>query len=320
MNPTSRYLRYSEVMAARFGGKAYKIPINLPVTCPNRDGRISTGGCTFCGADGAGFECQADTVPVAEQFRRNAEYIGKKYKAEHFIAYFQNFSNTYMAPTDLAEALSALEGLPVTGVSLSTRPDAVAQEHLEVLKGFQQRLGWHITLEYGLQTVNYHTLDSINRGHGLAEFIDAVIRTHGAGFEVCAHMILNLPGDTERDVLEGAAILAALQVRQVKLHGLYILRGTPMGDAYARGEIAMISAEAYVDRVVSFIRHSSPELVFQRLTGRAPESETLFCNWGMSWWRLQEMIEQRLESLDARQGDRCSRMGGSAVSHWIERA
>jgi len=320
MAEQSRYRRYSEVMAERFGSKVYKIPINLPVTCPNRDGRVSAGGCSFCGAVGAGFECQAATMPVREQFARNSEYIGKKYKAQGFIAYFQNFSNTYMPPEAFSDVLNSLEGLPVLGVSVSTRPDCVADAHLEVLKRAAERHSWHVTLEYGLQTVNYHTLDRLNRGHGLAEYIDAVVRTRRYGFEVCTHLILNLPGDTDRDALESAAVLAALEVEQVKLHGLYILRGTALGEAYERGEVPMISAEAYVDRVVAFIRHASPRLVFQRLAGRAPESETLFCNWGMSWWRLADMIEARLEALDAHQGDRCTRLGGSAVSQWIERA
>lgn len=318
MKTRSRYKKYSEAMFSKFGMKVYKIPINLPVTCPNRDGRVSEGGCTFCGAVGAGFECQADTVSIARQFTTNAEYIGKKYKAEGFIAYFQNYSNTYMSPDAFREALEALEALPVLGVSIATRPDCVSQEHLEILQAIAQRHSWHVTLEYGLQTVNYHTLNRLNRGHGLAEFIDAVLMTHEAGFEVCAHLILNLPGDEDADALEAAAVLAALRVEQVKLHGLYVLRNTPMGDAYQRGELPMITAEAYVERVVAFIRHASPGLVFQRLAGRAPESETLFCNWGMSWWKLADMIEERLETLDACQGDQAGRLGGSAVRHWLK--
>lgn len=309
----SRYHKYSDAMQKRFGMKVYKIPINLPVTCPNRDGTVSVGGCTFCGAVGAGFECQADTMAIAEQFRRNAEYIGKKYKAQGFIAYFQNFSNTYMSPAAFQEIISAVEALPILGVSISTRPDCVSPDHLEILKTAADRHQWHVTLEFGLQTVNYHVLNQLNRGHGLAEFIDAVLMTHEKGFEVCAHLILNLPGDNDEDVREAAAVLAALRVEQVKLHALYLLRDTPMGEAYRNGYISMIPAEAYVERVVEFIRKSSRDLIFQRLTGRAPESETLFCNWGMSWWKLAEMIENRLEELNAYQGDQCNRLGGRAV-------
>ncbi len=313
-----RYKKYSEAMIQRFGMKVYKIPINLPVTCPNRDGRISEGGCSFCGEVGAGFECQANTVSIADQFTSNAAYIGKKYHAEGFIAYFQNFSNTYMSPESFSETVNELETLPILGVSISTRPDCISAEHLEILKNAADRHDWHVTMEYGLQTVNYHTLSRMNRGHGLAEFIDAVLMTHEKGFEVCAHLILNLPGDDDVDTQEAAAVLAALKVEQVKLHGLYILRNTPLGEAYLAGEVPMISAEEYVERVVNFIRSSSPSLVFQRLTGRAPESETLFCNWGMSWWKLSDMIEGRLEALDAHQGDCATRLGGSAVSHWLK--
>lgn len=313
----ARYLKYSEAMVKRFGKKTYKIPINLPVTCPNRDGLLSDGGCTYCGEVGAGFECLDNTLSVREQFERNAAYIGKKYKAEGFIAFFQNFSNTYLPPEQLEMYLKELEPLGVLGISLSTRPDCMAPEYLELLQTFQQRNGWHITVEYGLQTVNYHTLDRINRGHGLAEFIDAVLMTREFGFETCAHLILNLPWDTDRDAYEAAAILAALRVEQVKLHGLYILKNTPLGTAYQSGEFNLITAEEYVERVVQFVRQTPPHVVFQRLAGRAPEQETLFCNWGMSWWRLAEMIESRLEELDARQGDHFKRLGGRAVKQWL---
>ena len=316
MEKTHRYNRYSQAMARRFGMKVYKIPINLPVTCPNRDGRISEGGCSFCGEIGAGFECQAETVSITEQFASNAEYIGKKYNAKGFIAYLQNYSNTYMSPDTFGTVLAELETLPILGISISTRPDCVSPEHLDILKKAAGRRGWHVTMEYGLQTVNYNTLSHFNRGHGLAEFIDAVLMTHEAGFEVCAHMILNLPGDTDRDASEGAAILSALGVEQVKLHGLYILRDTPLGEAYQRGEIAMITSDEYVKRVVNFVRCSSEQIVFQRLTGRAPEAETLFCNWGMSWWKLADQIEARLTELDAFQGDMAVRLGGSAVRQW----
>lgn len=318
MSTHSRYLKYSEYMSSRFGMKVYKIPINLPVTCPNRDGHLSEGGCTFCGAVGAGFECLPETQPIQEQFTRNAAYIGRKYNAKGFIAYFQNYSNTYLSPEDFEKNLAVLEELPILGVSISTRPDCISQQHLSILKTYADRCNWHVTLEYGLQTVNYHTLSRLNRGHGLAEFIDAVIMTHEKGFEVCAHLILNLPGDTDLDTLEAASVLGALRVEQVKLHGLYLLKNTAMGEAYLRGEITMIPVEDYVERVVNFIRASDSKLVFQRLTGRAPESETLFCNWGMSWWKLSDMIEGRLEALNAVQGDLAYRLGGRAVRQWLK--
>lgn len=316
MSIKGRYHRYSEAMTQRYGMKIYKIPLNLKTTCPNRDGVLSHGGCSFCGDVGAGFECREDTMPLAEQYRVNSEYIGRKYKAQGFIAYLQNFSNTYMPVAQFNDHLAELEQLGVLGVSIATRPDCVSDEHLAALKAAADRNRWHVTLEYGLQTLNYHTLYRVNRGHGLAEFIDAVIRTHRFGFEVCAHMILNLPGDADIDAIEGASVLSALGVEQVKLHGLYVLKGTPLGEAFEKNELTMISAEAYVERVVSFIRHASPDMVFQRLAGRAPESETLFCNWGMSWWKVADMIEKRLDALDAYQGDRCNRLGGSAVKHY----
>ena len=187
----SRYLKYSEAMTKRFGKKVYKIPINLPVTCPNRDGNLSVGGCTFCGAVGTGFESMDNMISIAEQFEKTAVYIGKKYKAEGFIAFLQNFSNTYL-PLERFEAyLKDVESLNVLGISISTRPDCIAPAYLAVLKEYQERNRWHVTMEYGLQSVNYHTLDRINRGHGLAEFIEAIQMTREYGFETCAHLIPN---------------------------------------------------------------------------------------------------------------------------------
>ena len=302
----SLYRSYAEAMREKYGEKVYKLPVNIPVSCPNRDGAIGTGGCSFCGEAGAGFENLPDTLSVMDQLVKNMEYIGKRYGASKFTAYFQNFSNTYLPVEDLRrymEEASSVEG--VVEICISTRPDCVSDRYLGVIRDVSEASGRDVCIELGLQSSDPHTLRQINRGHGLAEFIDAVLRIHSFGFEVCAHVILNLPWDDDINAVETARILTALRVEQVKLHSLYIEKGTELARRYEAGEFTIISPEEYADRAVMFLENISPDMAVQRLVSRAPEENTVFCNWGMSWWRIRDMITERLESRGSAQGSRC---------------
>ena len=312
-----RYRVYSEALKEKYGEKVYKLPVNLPVTCPNRDGLISTGGCVYCGEKGAGFESLGASFDVKGQLLSNMDYIGKKYHAGKFIAYFQNFSNTYLPP-DLFGSALAQAALPnIVGADISTRPDCIAKEYLDILKRFSVSSGLDIGIELGLQTVNYHTLKKLNRGHTLAEFIDSIYQIHPYGFPVCAHLILDLPDDTPEDVIECAKILSALRVSSVKLHSLYIVKNTVCHEQYQSGSLRLLSPGEYADRCVLFLRHLSPEITVQRLIGRAPEEDTVIANYHMSWWRIKDMILEKMERLSAVQGDLCDYLGGKAVRHFI---
>ncbi|MFA7637125.1 MAG: TIGR01212 family radical SAM protein, partial [Monoglobales bacterium] len=242
------YNVYSEYLKKRYGEKVYKLPVNLPGICPNRDGRISQGGCIFCGESGAGYESLPADMSVSEQIRTNAEYIGKKYGAKKFIAYFQNFCNTYM-PIDCFEKyiIEAAEEQTV-GVDISTRPDCVAEKHLKLLKKISEKYKLDISIELGLQSVNRKTLEIINRGHGLAEFIDCLHMIKEYGFDTCAHLIPDLPWDEREDVIESAKILSALKVNSVKLHSLFVVKNTLLADMYESGEIKLLGAEEYAQR------------------------------------------------------------------------
>lgn len=311
------YNTYSNGLVQRFGEKVYKIPVNMPLSCPNRDGTCGHGGCTFCGEIGTGFENRDATESVAHQLEKNIAYIGPKYKANKYIAYFNNFTNTYCDLEVLDQAVTEACIENVVGICVSTRPDCISNEHLEILKKIEFEKKVEITIELGLQTINYHTLEKINRGHGLAEFVDAALRIKAFGFRVCAHLIGNLPWDEELDLIEGAKLFAVLKIDEVKIHTLYILKNTEMARQYLAGEFQMGSVEDYVNRVVSFIRYSDPNLVFQRFAGRAPEEETLFCNWGMSWWRIKDLIDEKLVELGAVQGDLCHFRNGPSVRKFL---
>ncbi|EAX47107.1 conserved hypothetical radical SAM protein [Thermosinus carboxydivorans Nor1] len=313
-----RYRVYSDYLRRRYGTKVYKLPIGLPVTCPNRDGTCGVGGCVFCGEIGAGYENLPASMTVREQIAANKAHIAPKYKANKFIAYFQNFSNTYLPVKDFAAYLEEACQPDIVGIAIATRPDCINDAYLEAMAKVQAARGVDIAVELGLQTVNYHSLAKINRGHTLAEFIDAVLRLKQYRFDVCAHLILNLPWDEMADVVENAKVLSALGVQQVKLHALYIVKGTPMAKWYEQGELTLVSKEEYIERVITFLEYLHPDIVVQRLIGRAPETNTLFANWQTGWWKIKERIEQLLEERNTYQGKRCIYLNGPAVRKFVE--
>lgn len=304
------YYKFSQYLKDKYGTKVYKLPLNIPATCPNRDGRLSRSGCTFCGEEGAGFENLPHCMSISQQLSANAKYIGKHYGSSKFIAYFQNYSNTYLPFETFCSNIAEACAPDIVALYISTRPDCVQDRHLEFLAGIKKDKGLDIVLELGLQTVNYHSLIQINRGHTLAEFIDAAVRIKRYGLEMCAHYITDLPMDDMTDVIEGAKILSALGVNQVKCHSLYILKNTPMGKLYEEGKLVPVTLEQFVDRTIAFLEYLSPEIVIQRLIGRAPEERTLFCNWGTSWWKIVEQLENRMEQQNTHQGSKCSYLGG----------
>ena len=310
----SVYNTFSEYLINRYGEKTYKLPVALPVSCPNRDGSCGIDGCTFCGEIGTGYENLPADMTVTEQIAANKAHIVPKYKATKFIPYFQNFSNTYM-PLDrftayLEEAARA-EG--VVAVYIATRPDCIRDDYLQSMQDIAQKYRIDICVELGLQTVNYHTLDKINRGHSLAEFIDAILRVKKYGLQTCAHLILNLPWDTDRDAIEAAHIMSALQLDQVKLHALYIVKGTVMAEQYEKGELELIGRDEYQKRVILFLRHLSPNIVLQRVIGRAPAENTLFSNWSTGWFKIRDGIIRQMEEQGFKQGDCCDYLNGAAL-------
>lgn len=308
-----RYNVYSSFLKEKYGEKVYKLPVALPVTCPNRDGTCGTSGCIFCGEIGAGYENLPASMSVGEQLHQNIEHISKKYKAYKYIPYYQNFSNTYLETERFAAYMR--EGCieSVVGLAIATRPDCINEEYLQILSDIREQYHVDIYIELGLQTVNYKTLSIINRGHSVAEYIDAMRRIKAYGFAVCTHMILSLPWDTMEDVVEGAKILSAVETDQVKLHALYIVKNTVLSKMYENGEINMISVEEYVHRVCTFLQYLSPDIVLQRLVGRAPEENTLFTNWSMGWWRIQDLIDEKMERENIYQGQLFDYLGGKSV-------
>lgn len=311
MDKKQYYHSFSEHLKEKYGEKVYKLPVNLPISCPNReDGK----GCFFCDGVGTGFEAMSASISVKEQLLTTKEKIEKRYHAHKFIAYFQNYTNTYMPIGQFEQYLTeAAQIEDVVEISVSTRPDCIREDYLEVMNRMKENYGVEITVELGLQTVNYHTLSAINRGHGLAEFINAVLMISKYSFTVCTHMILNLPGDTIEDAREGARFLSALPVHIVKLHSLYIPKNSVLYQQYLDGKITLCDKEEYIKRAAEFVSLIRPDMVVERIFSRIPEEYAAFSNWGTSWWKLNDMFEAYMDEQGYRQGCRFDYLNGAAL-------
>ncbi len=252
-------------------------------------------------------------IDIKKQITMNIERIGRAYGAKKFIAYFQNFTNTYLPVDRLKAYMEQALTDEVVQIAVSTRPDCVSDEILKMFSEFEKEHNVDISVELGLQTVNYRTLEKINRGHSLAEFIDAVLMIKAYGFETGVHAILNLPWDEYTDCMETAKTLSALKVDTVKLHSLYILKSSVMGRMYQNHEFEIIGKDEYVKRVIDFLRYLAPGIAVQRLLARAPEGDSLFCNWNTGWWKIKDEIELIMRENSYKQGDLCHYLGGSAL-------
>ncbi|MGD9473830.1 MAG: TIGR01212 family radical SAM protein [Eubacteriaceae bacterium] len=296
------YHIYSKWLKEVYGEKVYKIPINIPVTCPNRDGSKGTGGCIYCGAKGGGNETLSESLSVSEQLKQNIAYIGKRYHSKKFIVFFQSFTNTHCQFSDFKRWI--LESLDdsIVEIAISTRPDAISTEQLDFLAALKQDKGIEITLELGLQSINDRTLEILNRCHTVADYCQAVKNIRTMNLKTCTHLILDLPWDQESDMIKAAGLLSAVQTDFVKCHALYIEHDTVLCDWYQAGKVSLLTKEDYINRAILFLEHLNPDIVIQRLIGRAPEADTVITNWNSSWWKIKEMLEEKMHKENKYQG------------------
>ena len=301
MAAQKRYNDFNTYLRNIFGCRVQKITIDAGLTCPNRDGTISTGGCIYCNIRGSGTGAHASGLSVTQQLINGKNTLSKRYKAKKFIAYFQSFSNTYAplpALQDLyAEALGVED---VVGLSIGTRPDCVDVAVLDLLQDYAKR--YLIWIEYGLQSASDATLAFINRGHDVQCFKDAVKKTRNRNIKICAHVILGLPHETRQEMLHTAKTLAALGIDGVKLHLLYVVKGTPLETLYRRGDFECLEQDAYVDLVCDFLERIPCEMVVQRLTGDPHPAELVAPAWALKKTEILEQIRKALEKNDSRQG------------------
>lgn len=296
-----RYHDFNTYLRNIFGCRVQKITIDAGLSCPNRDGTLSTEGCIYCNDRGSGTGAYARGFSVTDQLLEGKRMLSKRYKAKKFIAYFQSFSNTY-APLDrlkkiYAEAL-AVEN--VVGLSIGTRPDCVDEPVLDLLSGYSEDyLTW---IEYGLQSVHNRTLALINRRHDVACFTRAVDITRNRGIKICAHVILGLPMEEKHHILETANTIADLKIDGIKIHLLYVVAGTKLEQVYLQGQYRCLEQQEYVDLVCDFLEHIPKDMVIQRLTGDPHPEELIAPLWSLRKAQTLLLIRQTLEKRDSWQG------------------
>jgi radical SAM protein (TIGR01212 family) len=301
-SPVKRYRDFHTYLMEIFGERVQKITLDAGFTCPNRDGTLSRGGCIYCDSRGSGTGAMIrQGLSIREQMERGCAFARKRYGAEKFIAYFQSFSNTY-APLSTLERLydQALEHPGVVGLSVGTRPDCITPEILALLSGYRDRfLVW---LELGLQSAHDATLQRINRGHDAACFDRAVVMAAERGLNVCAHVILGLPGEDRAMMLETASHLAALPLQGLKVHALYVVRGTALSAMYEKGRHRCLTREEYVELAVDFLERIPSHVVIQRLTGDPFHSELHAPDWVKDKAVNLKLIRERMKERGTWQG------------------
>jgi radical SAM protein (TIGR01212 family) len=241
---------------------------------------------------------------VARQIEQGKEVMARKYKARRFLAYFQPFSNTF-APVERLRALyeEALAVPEVVGLCVGTRPDCLPEEVLELLAEYHART--YFWLELGLQSVHDATLTFLRRGHDYSTFLRAYAAAKTRGLRVCVHVILGLPGEGREAMLATAAEMARLRVDGIKIHLLHVLRGTPLGELYEKGEVAVLGQEEYVALAADFIERLHPETLIHRLTGDGPRELLLAPLWSLNKWEVLNAIDAELARRGTRQGSAC---------------
>jgi uncharacterized protein len=294
------YYRLSSFFRQRFGHPIYKIPIDAGFSCPNRDGTVGTGGCSYCyNPSFAPFSNSETFLTVSDQLKRGQK---KNSKAE-YLAYFQSYTNTY-APIDQLKYLydEALASPGVIGLSVATRPDCISGEILDLLKSYARSC--HLWVEYGLQSAHDSTLKMINRGHSAAVFADAVEKTRGRNIFICAHIILGLPGETRAMMLQTIKFLNHLKVDGVKFHHLQIIRHTRLADDYDLGRVAVYSSlHDYVPILCDCLEMLSPETVIHRLAAQATSPDLLVApHWPEGAGQIAAAVEEELKMRGTCQG------------------
>lgn len=293
----------SSRLKGEFGEAVRKITLDAGLGCPNRDGTVGYGGCLYCNPRGSGTGAHAQGLSIRAQVERGIAFLTRRYKCNKFIAYFQAFTNTY-APLDrLADMYGeALLRREMVGLAVGTRPDCVPDAVLDLLGNYgRERLVW---IELGLQSVHRKTLELINRGHTPEVFFDAVRRAKLRGIEVVAHLILGLPGESVEEMTASARAVAEAGVDGVKLHPLYVIRGTGLEKMLNEGCYEPLTERGALEATLAVLEVLPPDMVIHRLTSDPHSEELVAPRWMLDRKGVRQRLEQTLEDRDTRQGAR----------------
>lgn len=303
MEQLLRYNDFNSFMRGIFGMKMQKISVDTGFSCPNRDGTISKGGCTFCSMSAFTPPYCSPSLSVAEQLEKGVDFFRHKYSDCGYVAYFQSNTNTY-APFDrLVQVYSqALENNTVKGIIISTRPDCMSNVLLDYLSQLSRQT--FVLVEYGVESTNDNTLRHINRGHTFSQAVDAIERTANKGVMVGAHMILGLPGEGIDDILQQAQTISRLPLTTVKLHQLQVIRNTPLEWEFinSRDHFLQLEAVQYIQLLADYIERLNPAFVLDRFVTQSPKGMVLWPDWGLKSYQYVQMLNDELQRRGHRQG------------------
>jgi radical SAM protein (TIGR01212 family) len=297
------YTDFSHFLKKFFDFKVQKISVNAGFTCPNRDGTVGWGGCTYCNNQTFNPDYCETHKTITQQIEEGKQFFARKYPDMKFLAYFQAYTNTYdqldVLKAKYEEAL-AVDG--VVGLVVGTRPDCVSDELLRYLKDLSARC--FVLVEYGVESVSNETLLRINRGHTFEQAVDTIHRTAKIGLPVGAHFILGLPGESWDDIVRSASVISQLPLDTIKLHQLQIVRGTRMAREYQENpkDFTLFSADEYASLVVDFLEHLTTRIAVERFTSQSPAELLLAPNWGLKNYQFVELVKKKLRMRSSYQG------------------
>ncbi|MBQ8223009.1 MAG: TIGR01212 family radical SAM protein [Bacteroidales bacterium] len=300
-----RFNSYNSYFVKNFGGRVQKISIDAGFSCPNRDGKISTGGCSFCRNDAFNPSYCRPEKSICQQIEEGIEFHQRRYRrAKQYLAYFQPFSNTYKNVDELEKLYKeALEVEGVIGIVIGTRPDCIDEEKLSMLKEINK--SHYVMLEYGVESVYDETLKRINRGHDFETAKKAICLTHEYGLPCGAHFIFGLPGESREMMLNAANIISDLPLTTVKFHQLQIFKDTSMAEEYLSNPEAfhLFTLEDYIDFVIDFTERLNPNFVIERFAGEVPPRFLISEPWmNLRYDEVLNLIEKRMEERNTFQG------------------
>ncbi|WP_071393785.1 TIGR01212 family radical SAM protein [Bacillus tuaregi] len=300
-----RYHTWNYHLRHTFGHKVFKVALDGGFDCPNRDGTVAYGGCTFCSASGSGDYAGSRSDGLIKQFNDIKEKMHTKWKDGKYMAYFQAFTNTHAPLSVLKEKYEAVLNLDgVVGLSIATRPDCLPDDVVDYLAELNERT--YLWVELGLQTVHEQTAVLINRAHDFETYAEGVDKLRKRGIRVCSHIINGLPMETTDMMMETARAVAKLDVQGIKIHLLHLLKGTPMVKQYEKGMLQFLSLDDYVKLVCDQLEILPPEMIVHRITGDGPIDLMIGPMWSVNKWEVLNRIDEELVRRDSWQGKKWS--------------
>ena len=299
----SRFNDLSAYLSAHFPHKVQKISLNAGFTCPNRDGTVGYGGCTYCNNQTFNPAYCKTEKTVTEQLEEGKQFFARKYPNMKFLAYFQAYTNTYAELEALKrkyeEALSVTD---VVGLVIGTRPDCMPDTLLDYLNELNRRT--FLIVEYGVESTNNAILKRINRGHTFEVAQEAILKTAARGIRVGAHIILGLPGESREMLIEQAGVLSALPLTTLKLHQLQLIKGTRMAAEYVDSpeDFHLYSADEYIDLAIDYVERLRPDIVLERFVSQSPKELLIAPDWGLKNHEFTDKVKKRMRERNTWQG------------------